>query len=221
MIAIRPELTDLPRHMKALPVDARGYPVPWFVAWENGLPEFRAMDPNKWRYAMRVGACWVCGNPLGRHRVFVIGPMCAVNRVTSEPPNHADCAEWSAVNCPFLSRPKMVRREDDEINTERLVAEAPGVAIPRNPGVALLWYTHGGAYTTFPAGGRQPLIQLNEDPERVAWFAEGRPATRAQVEASIDSGMVLLRESAMVDGPLALEKLEEYHARALPLYPEA
>jgi hypothetical protein len=221
MNPLRPELTELPRHMRTLPVDRRGYPIPWFVDWVDGVPEFRAMDGRKWRFAIRTGACWVCGGPLGRHRTFVIGPMCAVNRVTSEPPSHHDCAEWSARNCPFLARPHMVRREDEEFTTERLVAEAPGVAIPRNPGVALLWCTHGGAYSTMFAGGATPLIKLNEDPERVLWFAEGRPATRAQVEASIDSGMVLLREAAKVDGPLALEALEQYHARALPLYPEA
>lgn len=222
MIPIRPELAELPRHMRALPVDRRGYPVPWFVDWVNGEPEFRAMDPDKWRYAMRVGACWVCGSPLGRHRVFVIGPMCAVNRVTSEPPSHADCAEWSAVNCPFLSRPHMVRREDDLSNSETLVATAAGCPITRNPGVALLWYTTGGAYSTFHAGGgKMPLIHLDADPDRVAWFAEGRPATRAEVEASIDSGLVILRETAKVDGPLALEALAREHARALPLYPAA
>jgi hypothetical protein len=28
------------------------------------------------------------------------------------PPNHIDCGRWSARNCPFLSKPSMVRCED-------------------------------------------------------------------------------------------------------------
>ena len=28
----------------------------------------------------------------------------------SEPPCHADCAVWSATNCPFLANPRAVRR---------------------------------------------------------------------------------------------------------------
>ena len=93
----RPELNvdTMPDRIRRLPV-FRGYPVPWFVAWlENGEPEFRAMDRAKWSRAIKDGLCWVCGERLGAHRVFVIGPMCGVNKTTSEPPCHAECAEWS------------------------------------------------------------------------------------------------------------------------------
>jgi hypothetical protein len=38
---LRPELTELPLRMRGLPLDERGYPVPWFVAWIDGKPEFR------------------------------------------------------------------------------------------------------------------------------------------------------------------------------------
>jgi hypothetical protein len=47
---LKPTLESLPVRLQGLPIDERGYPVPWFVAWENGKPEFRAMDPLKfWR----------------------------------------------------------------------------------------------------------------------------------------------------------------------------
>lgn len=224
MIAIRPELSELPPHMRALPIDERGYPVPWFVDWLNGKPEFRAADGRKWARAVKESLCWVCGGVLGRHRTFVIGPMCAVNRTTSEPPCHHDCAEWSARNCPFLARPTMVRREDDTLNNEALIAAAPGVAIPRNPGVALLWCTHRrGGYSLYRTGdgrGSGYLFAL-ETPDRVEWYCEGRPATRGEVETSIDSGLPLLREIARQDGPHAVQALDQYHARAIALYPVA
>lgn len=219
---MRPELSPLPRHMQTLPVDARGYPVPWFVEWINGVPEFRAMDPAKWRLALTQSRCWVCGGTLGRHRVFVIGPMCAVNRVTSEPPCHRECAEWSARNCPFLSRPQMVRREDETINNAMAETGSAGCALTRNPGVALLWITHRGAYRAFKAGGGGTgyLFELDA-PDDVGWYCEGRPATRAEVLASIDSGLPLLRKPAEQEGPDAVAALERYYQRALALVPAA
>src|SRR5262249_50329479 len=136
---LRPELKDLPERIKRLPLDARGYPIPWFVDYVNGEPEFRAMDGRKWRRALREKLCCVSGEKLGVKVVFVAGPMCGVNRTSSEPPCHYDCAKWSALNCPFLNNPHQVRREDDRINNAKMREEAPGCAITRNPGVAMLW----------------------------------------------------------------------------------
>src|SRR5262245_54991717 len=114
MNRLRPDLPPLPSRIAGLPIDPeRGYPVPWFVAWHDGKPEFRTADGRKFRQAIRDRLCWVCGQPLGRHLVFVIGPMCTVNRVTVEPPCHLDCAEFSVRACPFLSKPQMTRREND------------------------------------------------------------------------------------------------------------
>lgn len=183
----------LPTRMLALPRDPqRGVPVPWFVDWRDGVPEFRAMDMQKFGRAIRDRLCWVCGGRLGRHLAFVIGPMCAINRTSAEPPCHRECAIWSAVNCPFLSRPRMVRREaglpEDIIKSES--------GIERNPGVAGVWLTT--RYTVFrtdqAASGY--LLTMGE-PDAVLLYAEGRAASRAEVVASIDSGLPLLR--AMCD----------------------
>lgn len=179
-------LDSLPERMKHLPFDERGYVVPWFVDWIDGKPEFRAMDQRKWRSAIRENRCWVCGGVLGVMKVFVAGCMSGVNRTSSEPPSHYDCAKWSVLNCPFLSNPKMVRREDEVINNESMREAAPGFAITRNPGVTMLWVTR--QYETFPDGKGGRLIQMGE-PGRVEWYREGRPATRAEVEESIDTGL--------------------------------
>ena len=66
----------MPHGVKNLPVDPiRGYPVPWFVGWIDGKPEFRCMDPAKLKLAITERRCWVCGERLDNRATFVIGPM--------------------------------------------------------------------------------------------------------------------------------------------------
>jgi hypothetical protein len=217
--AVRPELETLPPRLRKLPVDARGYPVPWFVAWVPGpdgveVPEFRAMDGRKFRAAVKQKLCWVCGEPLGRWLAFPIGPMCAITRTISEPPSHLDCAEWSVRNCPFLSQPAMARRED---NLPADAREAAGHGLKRNPGVICLWITR--SYELFPDGKGGTLITVGA-PERVSWWREGRAATAGEVEESVSSGFPNLLVAAQRDGPFAVEALGKYYTRAQALFPK-
>ena len=187
---LRPELGVLPKRLLHLPLDRRGYPVPWFVDWIDGEPEFRAMSAGKFERAIREGLCWVCGGRLGVNRTFVAGPMCVINRTSAEPPSHHGCAKWSAQNCPFLVRPHMERREDDVINNE---GHGDG-ALLRNPGcTALVTTKNYRVFSSEEASATGWLIDMGEF-ERVEWFAEGRPATRAEVEHSVETGLPLLRE---------------------------
>lgn len=201
MNTIRPELPPLPDNMKDLPIDERGYPVPAFVALIDDKPDFRVMSLPHWERCIKQELCWVCGKPLANRRVyFVIGPMCAVNRTTSEPPCHKECAEYSAKGCPFLTRPHMHRREDD---FTRQSTQA-GFAIKRNPGCALVWCTR--KYSLFQDGMGGWLIQMGEA-ERIDAYVQGRPAKRAEVMESINSGLPFLEEMAKKDVPQAMLEL--------------
>jgi hypothetical protein len=185
---MRQNLTVPPKNITALPIDERGYPVPWFVAWtEDGKPEFRAMDPVKFVRAIKEKLCWVCGNRLGVYVTFVAGPMCGINRTSSEPPSHLECARWSAVNCPFLNNPRMVRREDDTLNRANLEDNSAGFAISRNPGVSMLWTTR--TFDVFRPDKTGGYLITMGTPEQIEWYAEGHIATRTEVEASIESGI--------------------------------
>jgi hypothetical protein len=200
--------------MKTLPLDKRGYPVPWFVDYVNGEPEFRAFDQYKWMRAVREKLCWVCGQKLGAHLSFVIGPMCGITRTTSEPPCHYDCAEWSVRNCPFLSRPHMVRREDEV--TDAMKGNAAGIPLERNPGVMLIWTAR--EYSVFDDGAGRPLISIG-DPESIEWWAERKRATRAQIWASVESGLPFLQKLAEADGKSAVIALEHKVAEFSSLLP--
>lgn len=184
VVPLRPELEALPPRLQSLPVDERGYPVPWFVDWIDGKPEFRCMDGAKWVRAVHEKLCWVCGQRLGRYMTFVAGPMCGINRTSSEPPCHLECAEWSARNCPFLNNPDQIRREGDSVAAEGKVVG--GFAIKRNPGVSMLWTCKDYLVYADRQGGK--LIQMGE-PDHVEWWARGRRATREEVMASVDSGL--------------------------------
>lgn len=217
---LRPELGVLPTRIARLPIDDRGYPVPWFVAWQDGKPEFRAMDGEKFVLAVREKRCWVCGDPLGAHVTFVAGPMCGLNRTSGEPPSHRECAQWSARHCPFLSRPQMVRREDETLNNATLVAESAGIALARNPGVALLWTTK--SYRIFSDGHGKPLIRMGPA-EVLEWYAEGRAATREEVAASVAGGVPALMDVARAqeahEGPGAVKELLQQLSAYVRLYP--
>jgi hypothetical protein len=193
---MRAELEALPPRMRALPLDARGYPVPWFVSWVDGVPEFRLADRAKFVRALRERRCWCCGETLGRFLTFVIGPMCAVNRVTSEPPSHLECAEWAARNCPWLSRPHATRREDERTAAGEVIG---GQLLRRNPGVALVWTTRTFHLMRDGQGG---ALLLLGDPTSTSWWREGRAATRAEALASIESGLPSLIALAVEQGDL-------------------
>jgi len=216
---VRPDLETLPPRLRKLPVDVRGYPVPWFVAWVDGpdgpetVPDFRVVDARKFRAAVKLKLCWVCGEPLGRWLAFPIGPMCAITRTISEPPSHVECAEWSVRNCPFLSQPKMVRRDD---NLPADATEPAGFGIKRNPGVMCLWVTR--SFELFNDGRGKPLITIG-NPDRVMWWCEGRTATRAEVDASVESGLPILMGDAQREGKFAVESLGRFYERAKALFP--
>lgn len=207
-------VSDLPERMRGLPIDERGYPVPWFVAWVADKPEFRAMDGAKFVRAIKERRCWVCGGRLGVNLCFVAGPMCGINRISSEPPCHLECARWSAQNCPFLANPRMVRREDDlSLEVRENVA---GIGIRRNPGVSMLWITR--EYEIVPDGKGKHLLLMGR-PESVEWWAVGRRATRAEVLESIESGLPILEAAARQErgGMEAFAEARARFDRTVPL----
>ncbi|HEV8502512.1 MAG TPA: hypothetical protein VGR63_13105 [Casimicrobiaceae bacterium] len=218
-----PELGTLPPRIAKLPIDSRGWPVPWFVDWITNadgvaVPDHRTMDPRKFYRAIKDRLCWVCGEPLGRWLAFPIGPMCTITRTTPEPPSHRECVEWSVQHCPFLSNPEMVRRHE-HLPTDAM--PPPGLGLKRNPGVMCEWITR--TYETFrvpsSSGNLKHLITVGE-PTEVRWWREGRTATRAEVEESVTSGLPNLLAAARIDGPFAVKALGEQAARAEALWPK-
>ncbi|MFZ4767194.1 MAG: hypothetical protein ACOYMN_19750 [Roseimicrobium sp.] len=183
------DLSNLPPRIAALQ-QRRGFPVPWFVEIVEDDYDFRVMSATKLVRAVRQDLCWVCGQRLGRHRAFVIGPMCGVNRTNAEPPSHVDCAQFAAQYCPFLSIAHMKRRED--AMTEAAAENVAGLGLRRNPGVCAVWVVSAPGYRIFADHQNRPLFEIAQ-PERVLWYAEGRAASLDEVLESVRTGEPLLR----------------------------
>lgn len=201
----------VPKRIAKLPIDKRGYPIPYFVGYDDrGEPDFRMMDAEKLYRAVKQRLCWVCGEPLGRYLAFTIGPMCALNRTSGEPPGHRECSEFSAQACPFLSNPDQ-KRNPRTVHGEH--APPGGEMITRNPGIAMTWVCESYEVWQTKTG---PIFKIG-DPTEVLFFREGRKAFQDEVFESIESGFPLLMEMAQEEGAKAVEALWEAKAKAITI----
>jgi hypothetical protein len=179
---LREGLPPPPARMRHLPIDARGYPVPWFVHWVDGKPDFRTVDPVKFEGCLKHGKCWICGDIMGGKKTFVLGPLNILNRVTSEPPSHWECALYAVTVCPFLILPKAQYKSGAE-------NYAPG-QIMRNPGVCAMWSTAHFKRAT------NPRLLIVGEPTQIWWFSQGQLAQRGPVAKSLEEGLPILWKMA-------------------------
>lgn len=210
---LRPGLPPLPERMRKLPVNKKGYPVPWFVARVGDDWDFRVIDPRRFEAALKFHRCWLCGQAMGRFSAFVIGPMCLINRTSAEPPSHLQCAEFAVRACPFILLPNSKRR-DAGLPEQRV--SPGGEMLPHNPGVTLIYITQGYGIRSLPNG---PVLAMGE-PTEVRCYREERAATRQEVIAAMDTGLEHLRAVATKAGPATISILDIMHARAMQYLPE-
>lgn len=213
-MVIREGLPPLPARFKHLPVDHRGYPIPWFVAEVDGKRDFRVADAGKRVRAVKQKLCWLCGEKLGRYLAFVIGPMCAVNRNTSEPPCHRECAEFAVQACPFLMLPEAQYRR---ANLPEDYGTHPH-SLPGNPGAACIWITESYKPYRVPDSPSNWLIEVGP-PVETLWYARGRPATREEILDCFDKRLSFLRDVAEQEGPEAMRALNDQVAVTMRLLP--
>jgi len=77
--------------------------VPFVMLWVDGKPDFRAVDSEKIMECYKSKLCGICGRRLGEFSYFIGGDGCKRNHVFLDPAMHRECAEFSAIVCPFLS----------------------------------------------------------------------------------------------------------------------
>lgn len=205
----------IPARMKRRPISNKGFPVPYFVTVKDaeGNYDFRAVDIQPLVNCHNKKLCWLCGEPLGQYKCFVIGPMCAFNRISSEPPSHRDCAEYAVQACPFLSKPN-ARRNEVGMPERAKDNWVGGIGIKHNPEVTLLWITKSYRLERDGAGG---ILFAIGDPVELAFYKERRKATRAEIDAAIAKGLPYLYEVAASEN--AVSELEQFIKRGMSLLP--
>lgn len=117
---------DIPAIMRELPIDERGYPIPYFVPIVNGKADFRYQDAKKKDACMKYGKCSICGKKLFKDSYwFISGPMGLQNRVASDAPMHEDCARFSLMACPHILLQKADRRSEDITHVQAISRNKP------------------------------------------------------------------------------------------------
>jgi len=123
---------EIPSFLSHLKTDARGYPVPYFVPWINGKPDFRMISKQCLLECVERKLCGICGKKLHEYQYFITGPIGLSNGTHSDPPAHRDCCEYSLQVCPHLHFEKADRndrgneyKEAVQLNKSGILTKSP------------------------------------------------------------------------------------------------
>lgn len=106
---------SIPRRMRALQRDKRGYPVPFIALRDNNnQPIFTANNDVQVARAIKEKRCAICGDKLPKGLWFVGGPVSAFHPdgCYLDSPLHHDCMQYAMRVCPWLAAPKYQHRID-------------------------------------------------------------------------------------------------------------
>lgn len=155
--------TPVPKSMRTLERDARGYPIPWIVLRDKtGAPQFTINESRLVSDCLTKRLCAICGKRISGGFWFVGGSRAFLHERGAflDPPTHMECAEYALRVCPFLA----ARRYDGRIDDHKL---KPG-GLPN--GMTLVRDEHMmprlperfgfGVARTFEIGGDQIHIRL-------------------------------------------------------------
>ena len=178
-------VTDIaiPKRMRKLERDRRGYPIPKTVFRDsNGKPHFQISDAIAMKHILKYDLCGMCGATLKGSRWFVGGPKSAfyIQGAYYDPPMHEDCAHYALQVCPYLAAPTYSKRIEDKtitdgsttvldprVETDRplvfVAVEASGqtlrgnLIIPKQPYSKIEYWLHG---TQMPQAEGEALCKV-------------------------------------------------------------
>jgi len=117
--------TPIPPRLAARPRDRRGFPIPYgTLCADDGTPDFRVTDIERWIDAVNRRLCGLCGCTLGRRLAFVGGTRSHESRTFTDLPMHRECAEYALRVCPYLAMPNMTHAQKVTAQAEFLLASA-------------------------------------------------------------------------------------------------
>jgi hypothetical protein len=108
----------IPTLMKRLPLDHRGYPIPFVVQRDDkGLPLFVANNSVAVWKCIKQRLCAICGTRLASRWWFVGGPGSAFhpNGMYFDSGMHGECMRYALQVCPYLATPARSRINDNTL----------------------------------------------------------------------------------------------------------
>jgi hypothetical protein len=108
----------LPKTMRTLERDHRGYPIPFIVMRDkDGKAHFTINDIRQVAQCVNKRLCAICGKRITGGFWFVGGSRCFLHEDGAflDPPLHLECAEYALVVCPFLAARQWRERIDDRL----------------------------------------------------------------------------------------------------------
>ena len=97
----------MPKLMRTLPRDERGYPIPWIVLVDaSGNPQFTINDVRRTDAARKKRLCAICGKRMAVGQAwFIGGSRCFLHPRGAfiDGPTHYWCGEYALQVCPFLA----------------------------------------------------------------------------------------------------------------------
>jgi hypothetical protein len=107
----------IPKKMKALGKDHRGYPIPFIVLRDaNNKPQFAANNSLRQLKCLLEKRCPICGTKLDRLLWFVGGPLSAFHEHGKyrDTAMHHECMTYALQVCPWLAAPQYLGHIDGE-----------------------------------------------------------------------------------------------------------
>jgi hypothetical protein len=144
--------TPLPKTMKRLRKDHRGYPVPFVALVERaGVAHFDVHDPAKVKACVECHLCGVCGTRLPNGAAwFAGGPRSFLSPrgAFTDPPMHGDCCRYAMRVCPYIAAPTYARRIDGRRVPDGIAVTKQDMLERRPPFFVMAscarWYVHPG-----------------------------------------------------------------------------
>lgn len=195
--------SEVPKRMRTLPRDRRGFPVPFVVLVDDaGRPHFTVNDVRKVARAARTRLCAICGKRMAAAEGywFVGGPGSALHPGGRylDGPTHEECARFALAVCPYLAAPRYGRRIDGATLNP---AHLPATLLTYDPSMdderpALFCLGRARDYALVPGDGEQPYFNPERPWQALEFWrhgqqldpAEGGPIAREHVRRLLESG---------------------------------
>lgn len=192
-----------PSRIRALPIDARGYPI-FYVALidETGKPFFTHNDQNKSIECFKKDLCSICGQKLLRRRWLVGGPMSIFDDrgIFVDGPVHGECGRYALQVCPWLAAPAYGRTIAMQMKPKfEKIGMAIGVDNTRIPGRPTV-FCYGLTEHVIGEFKQGSMYYYPKRPWlRVEYWAHGRQLGEAEAQPLMDEWMTAERVATYDD----------------------